>query len=246
MYYLKDIILGLRSEYLKNQARLDELKKCLVADSRIVKDFTPRAMLDEDIVRVIVDIEERQNLIRNIMDRVKEKLSLKDNKETSIEVVERNGECLLPVNDYSLAIIEAYKPRLEKAYDAIKRTNTVFNIGEYSRSFEDKNLAISIKINPEYFDYTYMDKATYTSCMYIPKEDVIVLKTNSSILMDEYFCVDVLTKKVPKSIVPIYNQKIINKAIPKNEFFIHTSPSSEEVKLKIKEYDNGYYLRKKY
>ena len=52
MYYLKDIILGLRKEYLNNERRLRQLKGYLVCDYNKVKDYDISSVFNGEVVEL--------------------------------------------------------------------------------------------------------------------------------------------------------------------------------------------------
>ena len=94
-------------------------------------------------------------------------------------------------------------------------------------------------------DFTILDDKTYTDCYYNAKDDDITIKTNSNKEFSETDLERLFYMPIEKSKIPIYNQNVINEGLDKYEFSIFAGSNSKEVKLKIKEYDEGYYLRKR-
>ncbi len=234
MYCLRDVIFGLRNEYLENEKRLQALKKFLVVDRSKVKDFDVRTVLNEDVIRVIVAIEEKQSFIRRFLKE----------QDTSLEVRKgADNRYGIQPNKYLLQVIEAYQRVFDRKVREIKSSDTVYNIGLYRKAYLENSLSKSLEINPNFTSFTVMDDSTYTTCMYLPKEDSISLKTNRGVI-DKDFCLEFLDEKISEEEIPLYNRIIIDKC-EKKDVCVHMDGVKEKVKLLVREDDEGYYLRKK-
>lgn len=65
-YTVREIILGLREEYIKNQKELEELKKCIVIRNEEVKSFTFE-IGNEKEQEIIVRLQKRGNLLQRFI-----------------------------------------------------------------------------------------------------------------------------------------------------------------------------------
>lgn len=243
MYYLKDIILGLRKEYLNNERRLRQLKGYLVCDYNKVKDYDISSVFNGEVVELIINIEKRQSMIEKVLKLALERLELMDAKKTAIEILDTRP--YIKDNAFGLEVRKPFVRDFSKTVRNIKSDSSIYRIGAYQTAYQEKGLCYHININPQFMDFTILDDKTYTDCYYNAKDDDITVKTNSNKEFSETDLKRLFYMPIEKSKIPIYNQNVINEGLGKYEFSIFAGSNSKEVKLKIKEYDEGYYLRKR-
>ena len=243
MYYLKDIILGLRKEYLNNERRLNQLKQYLVCNYEKVRDYNISSVFNGEVINLVVNIERRQSFIEKMLKSALERLELIKEKDTTIEISDTKP--YIKENAFGLEVKQPFDNDFSRIVKKIKNDPLIYRIGNYQTAFQEKGLCYYIDINPQFMNFTVLDDETFADCCYNAKDDDIIVRTNSDKEFGEKDLEKLFYIPVEKSKIPIYNQSVIDEALSKDEFSIFTGTNLKKVKLKIKEYDDGYYLRKR-
>lgn len=245
MYYLKDIILGLRNEYLKNQKELAILKKCLVYNTNKVKDIKPFIKINNEIIKILITVEERQNVLKMALKNI-EKIFNNIEKDNTLEIQKNsNNEHFIKNNCFDVEVIESYQNKFEEAIKNLQENKVALNIGSYSKAYLKDGLACHLEINPNYTTFTVFDEDYFTLCNYKPITDELIIKTDSKKALTEEDCRHILEDiEIDKDILSTLNQKIINENLTKNNITLYAKRSYHEIKLKIKQNDNNYCLKK--
>ena len=245
MYYLKDIILGLRNEYLKNQKELAILKKCLVFNTNKVKDINPFIKIDDEIIQIMLSIEKRQNILKIALKNI-DKIFNKTEQENPLKIQKKsNNEYFIRNNCYNVEVIESYQNKFQQAIKNLQENKVALKIGSYSKAYLKDGLACHLDINPNYTTFTIFDEEYFILCNYNPATDELIIKTDSKKAITEEDCRHILEDiEIDKDILSTINQKIIDENLIKNNITLYAKQNYHEIKLKIKQSDNNYCLKK--
>lgn len=237
-YLLKDVILGLRNEYLTLQRMLDELKKYVIFDERKVKNinFTLKSNdIDEKIYnlycRVQIKIHDVKSLLYNCLMAVNSDKNIKNIKLDDIstsEYLKIDNESELKKQASNILDLKM----LENAKIAQKITDGCFSglfvltplkLGVYSL---DNNSHI-----PNIIYYSYNDT--------IRVYDLYDRVFNETLIRG-------LQLQIPKSIFSDYQRTIIDNNISSNKEIVIAKNLNyfRDETININEDDNKIYLKK--
>ncbi len=237
MYYLKDIILGLRNEYLKNEELLNKLKEYIAYDSKKVS-LKPKIYLNSIYAKVIIEIEQKQLFLQQLFNYL--------NKKDIIRVVSNlYSESYIENNKYNIQVKERFQNDFNNIINKIKKSESVYNIGFSKIAFQEGSYTKELIIKPDATEFTIRDQENYTNLQYNPADDEIIIKTNYPQETTYHDIKNILKIAIPKEEILLYNQKVIDSYLGKNRIYAYENTYKNKINLDIKQVDDAYYLIKK-
>lgn len=251
-YELREVIFGLRSEYLKNREKLKELRRLCISDDKKVKDFffaiwEERGMNPE----LICEFIQKESKLSS---KLKELMHLQTIGKTSAICVKDNNDRYYIINPfYNASII----PRLEKEFslqaDEILNSDFVkrIKISELTSgiTFNDSMISASLQTTQERIDFSIYRENKYFnkfSSIYVANGDAI-----SFIMLDKNIPATQLENifyiRIPKNQFNDYQQDIIesNSSTKKQIVFADANSKKIGTNYNIEEDEKQIVLRKR-
>lgn len=238
-YYLREIILGLREEYLKNKISLENLKKHIIIDDKKINNIDFKIFKDkENRLSLFCYLEKRQNVINKLF-----------NSLNNIDDMGYIIEILKDSEYYGIKPMEGIKVDnlLEFRKESEKIINSDFNKNIQLQLFDlmsaDRNY--DLLINAHKIEVKCYNKLV-SDISYLQNKDVITVSAvsvgkNSNISIHR-----ALNLEVPKDLLNDYYIDLID-STPiafKNVYIEPYMNSLESIELNISENNSGVVLKK--
>lgn len=193
-YYLKEVLLGLREEYLKNEEKLRKLKSYVICEDDRVEDFYFWLFKNLDKIEFWIDYEPQKNRL----DAVKKILDMDNRDDFGLLFRDKTThEIQIKHNKYHTELNPIFIEQLDQDMDKILETDFV----KEGQSGSDKICcALScMEINKPNFNFSY----------YAQMNEHIYLSANHFITKN--FVQDVLATQIPRNYFPEYHQYLIER-----------------------------------
>ena len=248
-YTYKEILLGLREEYLKNQQRLDALKKYVSLDNK--KEYEEYGFFvfnDGKDKYVELALRQRQSVIVKLIETLSNKIIGESDKKTTCIAHEFNGEMRYmtfpnsknySINDMNSLMADA---------DRVLGSEFVQKIATGKKYFEDDDYAFKLSPSNILVDTGY-HKADYPPArfLYTPDHDILTIIAYDDPLYIEHVN-NVFGYEIPADVLTEYHREIIDNSEDKDKALSITGLSLSRVpqvfKFRENKEENEIVLRR--
>lgn len=206
-YYLWEVLLSLRVEYLNNRKELDELKKYIICDDKRVADFYFWLFKYDTELSVWICSKEKKERLSYL--KILLGIYIIGLEETLLE--RKNNELKLVRNKYNLNLNPNYIDELNKQIDKILASDFVQKMPLYvsddTKIFQLSLTKLSLAtVNEFTFDYYCLGK-----------ESIHIENFCEEKRITDEFIWDILNTKIPKTCFNEYHHSIIEKNLNQKE-----------------------------
>lgn len=211
-YTAKEIIMGTRSEYQKNELLLKKLKDMVYSDDKEVKDlyFKVFKYLSNKDPKMLCTFEQNEKTLRGLLWKLEMKLGTRiygrERQEIKKDI---NGKYKIGNYHYDAYIKEGMEEEFELLTQKILSSDfiTKMDFGGISKGGTPEYFLMILEPNIIYID-TYQGN-TQARLDYIPREDLFCAGREDDELDDEIFY-HLLDSKVPATSLSDYHRQIID------------------------------------
>lgn len=249
-YYLfRDIILGLRKEFLENQQKIKALKEYINYDLNKIDSFDIRVFVgSKNVVELLINIEKRQRRIIKLINDLRKRLGIYIWTAYDTKIVSEDGKYDIKDKDLGLEVDLEKREEFKAKVLELENSEFVKNTGiVYCNNVVD-SLNSALNITPG-FTYLYMQEGDLNgvSCDYDAKNDEIILMGTKNRPLRENDLEDMLNMQCKKDKLSLYHQTIIdNSSVFDKDIEIIGNPANmKTARFAVYENDFGYTFKKK-
>lgn len=250
-YELREIIFGLRSEYLKNKEKLRILRTLCTSHDKRVKDFLFSVWQETGMnPELICEFIQNEN---KLCSKLKELMRLQVIGKTSTICTKDNNDRYYIMNpNYNASIIAGLEKEFNLLVKEILNSDFIKNIkiNELSSgiSFNDSKVHASLRTTQELIDFSIYKESSFFdtfSSFYISNSDIISILSQRGRISPSQL-ENIFSIKFSKANFSKYHQEVIesNKSSQKNIVFEDSDINRIRTDFSIEEYEKEFVLKK--
>lgn len=219
-YYLREVILGLREEYLKNEDHLRNLKPLVDANDHKIEGFNFLIrQTDYGKPELYCEIEKKKNCIEKMVTKILKNMNYfpVDISDRGICLKNNNDEYFIQDDRFSVLVKDLYKEQFAENVQQILNSSFANQIKVNYLEFISNQVDSSLFLTHSMIHFIERDigLSTDSYLTYKSRDDKLSYHTNrediKGFLLDEYFA-RCLEAQIPREFLSSYHQDIIEQS----------------------------------